>query len=86
MKSQMTDLKADLAAERSRLQRDNQRLQDLLSEINLKRQAEVDSFRSEMVRMEEESEANLEETKRESAALSQQLERLKQVSHYCYLN
>ena len=76
----MDELKEDLATERSRLQRDNQRLQDLLSEINLKRQAEVDSFRAEMGHMEEEAEANLEEVRRESSALSHQIDRLKQVS------
>lgn len=82
MREQMDDLKADLAAERSRLQRDNQRLQDLLSEINLKRQAEVDSFRAEMGRMEEEAETNLEEVRRESSALAHQIDRLKQVSQH----
>lgn len=82
MREQMDDLKADLAAERSRLQRDNQRLQDLLSEINLKRQAEVDSFRAEMGRMEEEAKTNLEEVRRESSALTHQIDRLKQVSQH----
>lgn len=81
MKQQMDDLKADLNTERERLQRDNQRLQDLLSEINLKRQAEVDSFRSEMAHMEEEAEANLDEVRRESTTLSHQVDRLQQVSH-----
>jgi len=53
MNQQMEDLKSDLAAEKARLQRDNGRLQDLVSEINLKRTAEVDSFKSELARLQE---------------------------------
>lgn len=74
----MEELKADLASERARLHRDNQRVQDLLSEVNLKRQAEVDSFRSEIARMEDEAEAELWEARRESSALAEQVERLEQ--------
>jgi hypothetical protein len=53
MNQQMDDLKSDLADERARLQRDNGRLQDLVSEINLKRTAEVESFKSELARLQE---------------------------------
>ncbi|WRT68934.1 uncharacterized protein IL334_005916 [Kwoniella shivajii] len=56
---QMEELKSDVATERSRLQRDNGRLQNLVSEMKLKGQAEVDSFRSEMARIAETAEADV---------------------------
>ncbi|WVQ93329.1 hypothetical protein IAU59_000397 [Kwoniella sp. CBS 9459] len=56
---QMEELKSDIAAERSRLQRDNSRLQDLVSDMTLKSKAESESFRAEVERIADEAETNL---------------------------
>ena len=80
MNQQMDDLKADLAAERSRLQRDNGRLQDLVSEINLKRTVEVDSFRSELARLEEETEEEIQAVKDQLISMKLEVEVLTEVS------
>jgi chromosome segregation ATPase len=78
MNQQMDDLKADLAAEKSRLQRDNGRLQNLVSEINLKRTAEVDSFKSELARLEVETEEEIQAAKDQVISMKQDLELLNQ--------
>lgn len=75
----MDDLKADLAAEKSRLQRDNGRLQNLVSEINLKRTAEVDSFKSELARLEVETEEEIQAAKDQVISMKQELELAMQV-------
>jgi chromosome segregation ATPase len=80
MKQQMDDLKSDLATERNRLQHDNRRLQDLVSEINLKRTAEVDSFKSELARLEVETEEEIQAAKDEVVSMKQELTLLMQVS------
>jgi archaellum component FlaC len=80
MNQQMEDLKADLAAERSRLQRDNGRLQDLVSEINLKRTAEVESFKSELARLEEETEEEIQAVKDQLISMKLEVEVLTEVS------
>jgi len=80
MNQQMDDLKADLAAEKSRLQRDNGRLQNLVSEINLKRTAEVDSFKSELARLEVETEEEIQAAKDQVISMKQDLELAMQVS------
>lgn len=61
----MDRLKSDINAERARLQRDNSRLQDLVSEMRLKSNAEVESFKTEMERMAEESEREVEQAREE---------------------
>ena len=80
MNQQMEDLKSDLAAERSRLQRDNGRLQDLVSEINLKRTAEVESFKSELARLEEETEEEIQAVKDQLISMKLEVEVLTEVS------
>jgi len=80
MNQQMDDLKADLAAERSRLQRDNGRLQDLVSEINLKRTVEVDSFKSELARLQEETEEETQAVKDQLISMRLEVEVLTEVS------
>lgn len=74
MRQQMEDLKFDLETERGRLQRDNRRLQDLVSEINLKRTAEVDSFRSELQRLEEDAEDEIKQFKEQVEILQDERE------------
>jgi polyhydroxyalkanoate synthesis regulator phasin len=81
MRQQMEDLKFDLETERGRLQRDNRRLQDLVSEINLKRTAEVDSFRSELQRLEEDAEDEIKQFKEQVDSLQEERERLTAVRH-----
>lgn len=81
MNQQMEDLKSDLAAEKARLQRDNGRLQDLVSEINLKRTAEVDSFKSELARLEEETEEEIQTAKDQLTSMRLEVEVLMEVSH-----
>jgi archaellum component FlaC len=80
MNQQMEDLKADLAAERSRLQRDNGRLQDLVSEINLKRTAEIESFKSELARLEEETEEEIQAVKDQLISMKLEIEAMTEVS------
>jgi flagellar motility protein MotE (MotC chaperone) len=58
---QLDQLGSDTAAERGRLQRDNARLQDLVSEIRLKSQKESESLRAEMERVAEEMRAEVKE-------------------------
>ena len=84
MNQQVDDLKADLAAEKSRLQRDNGRLQNLVSEINLKRTAEVDSFKSELARLEVETEEEIQAAKDQVISMKQDLELAMQVSWPSY--
>lgn len=80
----MEDLKSDLEMERSRLQRDNGRLQDLVSEINLKRTAEVDSFRSELARLEEEADDEVKQLKEDMRVIRDERERLTIVRRFAY--
>jgi hypothetical protein len=47
---QLDTLKSDTAAEKARLQRDNARMQDLLSELQLKSRKEVECLRAEAER------------------------------------
>jgi vacuolar-type H+-ATPase subunit I/STV1 len=84
MRQQMEDLKSDLEMERSRLQRDNGRLQDLVSELNLKRTAEVDSFRSELARLEEEADDEVKQLKEDMRVIRDERERLTIVRHFAY--
>lgn len=84
MRQQMEDLKSDLEMERSRLQRDNGRLQDLVSEINLKRTAEVDSFRSELARLEEEADDEVKQLKEDMRVIRDERERLTIVRRFAY--
>nr|XP_019009710.1 uncharacterized protein I206_05270 [Kwoniella pini CBS 10737]OCF48491.1 hypothetical protein I206_05270 [Kwoniella pini CBS 10737] len=58
----MEELQSDIASERSRLQKDNSRLHNLVSELRLKSKAEVESFRAEMERMAEAAESKLRST------------------------
>ncbi|WWC91338.1 uncharacterized protein L201_006281 [Kwoniella dendrophila CBS 6074] len=60
--NQMEELKSDIANERARIQRDNGRLQNHVSEMKLKSQAEIESFQSEMARMAETAENDLKAT------------------------
>ncbi|KIR28320.1 hypothetical protein I309_02613 [Cryptococcus deuterogattii LA55] len=62
---QMDQLKSDINAERARFQRDNGRLQDLVSEMRLKSNAEVESFKTEMERLAEGSEREVEQAREE---------------------
>ncbi|WVF65682.1 hypothetical protein IAT40_000413 [Kwoniella sp. CBS 6097] len=62
---QLEELKSDIAAERSRLQRDNGRLQNLVSELRLKSKAESESFRAEIDRIADEAETSLKAAKGE---------------------
>jgi vacuolar-type H+-ATPase subunit I/STV1 len=80
MNQQMDDLKSDLANERARLQRDNGRLQDLVSEINLKRTAEVESFKSELARLQEETEDEIQAVRDQLVSLKLEVEVLTEVS------
>lgn len=61
----MDQLKSNINVERARFQRDNDRLQDLVSEMRLKSNAEVESFRTEMERMAEGSEREVEQAREE---------------------
>jgi phage host-nuclease inhibitor protein Gam len=77
----MDDLKSDLADERARLQRDNGRLQDLVSEINLKRTAEVESFKSELARLQEETEDEIQAVRDQLISLKLEVEVLTEVGY-----
>nr|XP_031862285.1 uncharacterized protein CI109_002250 [Kwoniella shandongensis]KAA5529357.1 hypothetical protein CI109_002250 [Kwoniella shandongensis] len=56
---QMEELRSDIAIERSRLRKDNGRLNDLVSELKLKSRGEVDSFRAEIQRLAADAENDL---------------------------
>ncbi|OCF44892.1 hypothetical protein I317_01171 [Kwoniella heveanensis CBS 569] len=75
---QMEELKSDIASERSRLQRDNGRLQDLVSEMRLKSKAESDSFRAEIERIAEDTETSLKTARDDLHAVTRQRDALKQ--------
>nr|XP_019047925.1 hypothetical protein I302_04545 [Kwoniella bestiolae CBS 10118]OCF26855.1 hypothetical protein I302_04545 [Kwoniella bestiolae CBS 10118] len=75
--SQMEELKSDISNERSRLQRDNGRLQNLVSEMRLKSQAEVESFRAEMGRMAEKAEGDLKATRDDLSRVIRERDNLK---------
>ncbi|AFR95974.1 hypothetical protein C343_04085 [Cryptococcus neoformans C23] len=74
---QMDQLKSDIDAERARLQRDNGRLQDLVSEMRLKSNAEVESFKTEMERMAEGSEREVEQAREEVKRVEKERDELK---------
>ncbi|TYJ55290.1 hypothetical protein B9479_004010 [Cryptococcus floricola] len=74
---QMDKLKSDISAERSRVQGDNRRLQDLVSEMRLKSTAEVESFKSEMERMSEDSENDVRQAREEAFKLEREKDEMK---------
>lgn len=80
----MDRLKSDINAERARLQRDNSRLQDLVSEMRLKSNAEVESFKTEMERMAEESEREVEQAREEVKRVEKERDELKRVCIFLY--
>lgn len=80
----MDQLKSDIDAERARLQRDNGRLQDLVSEIRLKSNAEVESFKTEMERMAEGSEREVEQAREEVKRVEKERDELKHVCIFPY--
>lgn len=80
----MDQLKSDIDAERARLQRDNGRLQDLVSEMRLKSNAEVESFKTEMERMAEGSEREVEQAREEVKRVEKERDELKHVCIFPY--
>lgn len=80
----MDQLKSDIDAERARLQRDNGRLQDLVSEMRLKSNAEVESFKTEMERMAEGSEREVEQAREEVKRVEKERDELKRVCIFPY--
>ncbi|WVQ75425.1 hypothetical protein IAR50_005049 [Cryptococcus sp. DSM 104548] len=74
---QMDQLKSDIAAERSRVQGDNRRLQDLVSEMRLKSTAEVESFKAEMERMAESLENDVRKAKEDALRVGQERDEMK---------
>lgn len=80
----MDQLKSDIDAERARLQRDNGRLQDLVSEMRLKSNAEVESFKTEMERMAEGSEREVEQARGEVKRVEKERDELKHVCIFPY--
>lgn len=80
----MDQLKSDIDAERARLQKDNGRLQDLVSEMRLKSNAEVESFKSEMERMAEGSEREVEQAREEVKRVEKERDELKHVCIFPY--
>lgn len=77
----MSDLQSDMAKEKERWRRDKQRLQDLVSELRLKSQAEVDSFRSEMARMTEDADVKLNDAKQDALSAMREKADLADVGH-----
>lgn len=80
----MDQLKSDIDAECARLQRDNGRLQDLVSEMRLKSNAEVESFKTEMERMAEGSEREVEQAREEVKRVEKERDELKHVCIFPY--
>lgn len=80
----MDQLKSDIDAERARLQKDNGRLQDLVSEMRLKSNAEVESFKTEMERMAEGSERKVEQAREEVKRVEKERDELKHVCIFPY--
>lgn len=80
----MDQLKSDIDAERARLQRDNGRLQDLVSEMRLKSNTEVESFKTEMERMAEGSEREVEQAREEVKRVEKERDELKHVCIFPY--
>lgn len=80
----MDQLKSDIDAERARLQKDNGRLQDLVSEMRLKSNAEVESFKTEMERMAEGSEREVEQAREEVKRVEKERDELKHVCIFPY--
>ena len=74
---EMTSLQSDMNDERDRLQRQNSRLKDAVSELKLKGQVEMDSFKKEIDRMREgmEEELRAAEEFRDVASRDQELVR-----------
>lgn len=79
---QMDQLKSDINAERARFQRDNGRLQDLVSEMRLKSNAEVESFKTEMERMAEGSEREVEQAREEVKRVERERDELQRVCSF----
>lgn len=79
---QMDQLKSDVNVERARFQRDNGRLQDLVSEMRLKSNAEVESFRTEMERMAERSEREVEQAREEVKRVERERDELHRVCNF----
>jgi hypothetical protein len=77
---QMEILKTDMGSEKSRLQRDNGRLKDLVSEMRLKSQAEIESFRAEMGRLSEGNQMELREAEEARVKAIKEKDVLKRVS------
>jgi hypothetical protein len=77
---QMASLKSDMGSERSRLQKDNGRLRDLVSELRLKSQAEVDCFRNEIERIQEASEGEMREAEEARRTAVRERDLVKKVS------
>lgn len=75
----MDQLKSDINAERARFQRDNGRLQDLVSEMRLKSNAEVESFKTEMERLAEGSEREVEQAREEVKRVERERDELQRV-------
>lgn len=75
----MDQLKSDINVERARFQRDNGRLQDLVSEMRLKSNAEIESFRIEMERMAEGSEREVEQAREEVKRVERERDELHRV-------
>lgn len=78
----MEDLKGHMAREKMRWKQDNQRLHDLVSELRLKGQAEVDSFRSEIGRMTAQAEDELRQVQATLKAMTNEKEGLQKVSTF----
>jgi len=76
---QMDTLKTDMTAERSRLQRDNGRLNDLISELRLRSRAEAESFGKELERISEDMRAELQAAHEERQAAMKERDSLKRV-------
>ncbi len=81
---QMDVLKSDKNTERDRLQRDNGRLKDLVSELRLKGQTEVESYKKEIGRMAEQMEAELNTAEERRAAAVRERDTVKRVGSQFY--
>jgi hypothetical protein len=76
----MATLKSDMGFERTRLQQDNGRLNDLVSEMRLRSKAEVESFRAEIERMAIEAEEELESAHDKYKGVCRERDEISQVS------
>lgn len=76
----MAQLKSDMGAERERINMDNRRLTDLVSELKLKSQKEVEVFRHELDRVAEEAEQELYKLRKELQAAADERDTAQNVS------